>query len=400
MANMTEISRTMAQNAFRAKTTDEAISILRENAQFRTLKDILTAADPQHDSEKELKKRIVEKLVLHHPDKKEESLERNVRNWFSGRVRTISREMAFELCLVLELSLEEANRFMMRVTEEAIHWRNPEEIVWGYAIVHKLSYEETMNLIAETRKILPEGSFGNDSKNVYTHLVRSEVLQQLQNTPEQLLSYIAENKDRWGAYHNTAYDLFDKYMRLLQNATPDTGEFELRKEQYEKQKKRDAEAKMDDALSVEDILDTYFFRKCVEPTTEMSILQRSIRMNWPDESTLSKMKNRAPNADVSRKVLILLFLATNGDSSEFQMEDDEEFDERRTRDRVFRDLYLRLNRMLSRCGFQTLDPRSPFDWMILFCICAEDIWETDRRLEEVLSGLFPVSEESGNEIKE
>ena len=132
MANMTEISRTMAQNAFRAKTTDEAISILRENAQFRTLKDILTAADPQHDSEKELKKRIVEKLVLHHPDKKEESLERNVRNWFSGRVRTISREMAFELCLVLELSLEEANRFMMRVNKRILAMgKNPFSFLCG-----------------------------------------------------------------------------------------------------------------------------------------------------------------------------------------------------------------------------------------------------------------------------
>lgn len=393
MANMTELSRQMVNDAFRAKTTAEAIALLRENARFRTLKDVLLAADPAHSSEKELKKKLAEGLCRHHPEKKPDSLSRNVSNWFAGRVRTISKETAFELCLILGLSLEEANHLVMRISEEAIHWRNPEEIVWGYAIVHRLSYADTMSLMAAVReKSLV--SARPESGKIFTHLIRSEVLAHLRGSKQELLAYIAENAEKWGSFHNTAYDLFTRFMLLLQTGASDPDELEQKKLEKAKKKSKDVDG-LDETMTAEDVLDTYFFRKCVETGGEMSPLQRSIRMNWPDSATLARMRQRSDGTDVSRKVLVLLFLATNGHASEFQIDDEEEYDERRTRDRAFRDLYIRLNRMLSRCGFQPLDPRSPFDWMILFCICARDIWDTDRRLEEVLSGLFPDAEMDG-----
>lgn len=45
--------------------------------------------------------------------------------------------------------------------------------------------------------------------------------------------------------------------------------------------------------------------------------------------------------------------------------------------------------MLSSSGFQQLDPRSPFDRMILFCIAAGDLWESDDRLQKILTSIFP-----------
>lgn len=45
--------------------------------------------------------------------------------------------------------------------------------------------------------------------------------------------------------------------------------------------------------------------------------------------------------------------------------------------------------MLSSNGFQQLDPRSPFDWMILFCIAVGDLWESDDRLQKILTSIFP-----------
>jgi hypothetical protein len=274
-------------------------------------------------------------------------------------------------------------------------WRNPEEIVWGYAISHQLGYEETRGLLNTAALLFSSGS-GDHGPDVFTHMVRAEVLEHLAGTPDDLLAYIAGNMEKWSAYHNSAYDLFMCYMQLLQTATPDQEEFEARKADFEKEKKAGrTEAEMDDAMTVDTILDTYFFRRIIGMDGEMDSLQRSIRMYWPDESTLSKMKRRS--ADVSRKTLILLFLATNGSATEYQTDEDEELDERQSRDKVFRSIYIRLNRMRSRCGFQPLDPRSPFDWMVIFCICVEDIWDTDRRLTTVLAGLFPGSEEhTGN----
>ena len=43
-------------------------------------------------------------------------------------------------------------------------------------------------------------------------------------------------------------------------------------------------------------------------------VKENVAANWPDEATLSKMKTR--KTDVTRKVLILLFLATDQGSDE------------------------------------------------------------------------------------
>ena len=65
-----------------------------------------------------------------------------------------------------------------------------------------------------------------------------------------------------------------------------------------------------------------------------------------------------------------------------------------TRDDVFEDLYVRLNYMLSLCGFAPLDPRSPFDWLILYCICVDDILEVDVRMRGIFKEMFGEREES------
>ena len=47
-----------------------------------------------------------------------------------------------------------------------------------------------------------------------------------------------------------------------------------------------------------------------------------------------------------------------------------------------------MNDMLAQCGFMTLDPRSPFDWVILYCICVEDMFDVDIRMKSVFQEMF------------
>ncbi|MDE6635703.1 MAG: hypothetical protein K2K09_03745, partial [Lachnospiraceae bacterium] len=65
---------------------------------------------------------------------------------------------------------------------------------------------------------------------------------------------------------------------------------------------------------------------------------------------------------------------------------------------VFEDLYQRLNDMLLLCGYGMLDARSPFDWLILYCICVNDIFDVDIRMKAVFREMFgeKAKEESGN----
>lgn len=152
-----------------------------------------------------------------------------------------------------------------------------------------------------------------------------------------------------------------------------------------------------DHMTVRDVLETYLYRSLVPGTEKENAkktdaffaIRNSIRQNWPDEYTFSKMKNQ--KIDVSRKALILLFLATDGSNSVYEnLEDDEEA---YTQEEAFEDIYTRLNLMLTSCGFAKLDPRSAFDWMVLFCISSGDLWESDERIQNMLIEMFPQETE-------
>ena len=66
----------------------------------------------------------------------------------------------------------------------------------------------------------------------------------------------------------------------------------------------------------------------------------------------------------------------------------DDIEEELTEEEYFEKMYLDLNLMLNLCGFAPIDPRVPFDWMILFCICKGEQWLVDSRIEEFLNEVF------------
>jgi len=396
---MTQTSRQMRQDAIRIRDSKQAYAYLKENPPFRRLKDILIAADKQSLTEMELKRKLADGICANHPDQKRDGVERKIRNWFSGKTQSIGRDTAFELCLILGLDVKEADRFIMGICDEAIHWRNPAEITWGYAIENHLSYAEAQELIASAQRVSLEGK---QDASVRTSRIRSEVMDVLQGTKEELLEYLAANRERWGRFHNEAYGLFLSYMQILETGLGSEEELQEKKRAKEEAKKRKQDEEKDEdedgRMTVDRILETYFFSSRIS-SSALDGIQKSIKANWPDATVLSKMKNRSDNVDVSRKVLILLFLATNGSETAYMSLNEAMGigEEHMSREQVFKDLYMRLNLMLTRCGFRTLDPRSPFDWIILYSIAVDDVIKTDRRLNEIFEKMF---EDDGNKDQE
>ena len=121
----------------------------------------------------------------------------------------------------------------------------------------------------------------------------------------------------------------------------------------------------------------------------LSALQRDIQQNWPDEFALSRMLHR--KTDITRKALILLFLATDGASAASEGYDEDFWEDE---DEDFESRYTRLNAMLCDCGFSPLDSRSPFDWMVIYCMCIEESMFIDTEIENFLNAIFllPASE--------
>lgn len=391
--NMTVLSRDLFIKTRKLNCVDDAVNLLLSYDHFRTFGDTLRKFSPDPN----LKGYLVRGLQEWFPEDNPDSIDRKVRNWLNGKTQTVSKQDAYILCRILHLSLTQANEFLQYATGESIHWRDPEDIVWCYTILHDQSPEQTMDLLERSRAVAENTTRKREeSTNSYTAEVYGKIQNVLYLEEDALLAFLREEQSRLGTFHNTAYHLFSQYMGLLKRGYSELG-MEALFEEMTREEKKKAQNSVDgdigphkaEPITVRDILETYMYRKFVPVQTRgkakaaelFSPIQRNIRQNWPDEYSLSKIESR--KQDVSRKTLILLFLATDGTDSDF-----DEFEEPETADDVFLSLYTRLDAMLNACGFPQLDPRNPFDWMILFCISSGDLWESDMRLQEILVKMY------------
>ena len=374
MEFMTERSKKMYVTATNVRSAEQAAQVLRDTGSFRTLGDTLRFYSDRDNP----KNFLVDGLLNNNPTASRDSIDKKVRNWLNGRTQTLSKDDAFALAQIMDLNVSQTDTFLKLVTGEGIHWRNPEDIIWSYAIRQKLSFDSTARLLVSYYERVAQSVYGVTLDDSYTYDVRSSMQNVMSDSEEKFLNRLVQEykAGKLGISHNTAYRLFMKYMNLLTLAGQDEAD------------QNNTEGKM----TSRDILESYMYRQLVpvakrgEPKDKsaFSAVQRSIRANWPDEVTISKMKSR--EQEVSRKVLILLFLATDGSESEFEELDEDE--DLLTKDEIFLNVYNRLNAMLLSCGFQRLDPRSPFDWVVLYCIYVDDLWDVDVRLKGILEELF------------
>lgn len=378
--NMTAITRNMFDMATsREMSVKEAVAMLEECAQFRKFSDKLKA----FAKGRELRPLLVEGLLANNPDSKRDAVDRKVRNWLADRQNSISKIDAIELCFVLGLTPSEAESFVAMVSEEGFHWRNPEELIYIYALNNGMSYLEAKALRDDVMAKIKTAEEAEDvPPDSFTSVIKAEVGQI--NSVDELTEYIIGAEQRLGEKHNSAFAMFNEMMEHLES--PELEDW----------------FESDRSYTCGEIVRYYLHKNELPDITDksrqnaMSAIQRSIAANWPSESTLSRMKNR--HVDVNRKVMILLFLATYDveedlDTDEFYDLPDPDSDG----DEAFREFYQKMNSMLEYCGFSPLDPRAPFDWMTIYCLCGEDIYELDSQLSEFLTDLF---RDFGNEAQD
>ena len=374
VGNMTEISSRAFEAAIIPNmTAQEAADLLMHSIQIRTFADILRS----HAQGMDPKQTLVKGLCANDPQRIRASVEKKVRDWLSGRYQPTAREDLLELCFIMELSLEEADEFLAEAGESGLHWRDPRELVYAFALRRRMNYLEAQDLL---RRVLPqeidlEGSGESES---FTPLIHKEA--DAIQTEEELRQYLTQAADRLGTLHNSAYRQFVELMSVLEKPQSYVGE----------------EKRYTSREIVEQYLDKHLPSK--RGGKAMSEKLKSILVGWPDEVTISRMKNR--KADVSRKILILLFLATDGGEPEEESWEEcdayeEEIEEEDEAELDFRSSYMRMNQMLAGCGYRMLDPRNPFDWIALYCMRVQEDRESmdglNERLAHVLDVLFTAA---------
>lgn len=354
-------------------TLAEAKKHLQEDAYLRPAADVITKyCTVGGDDSASLQKRITSLLITSDPNSKKESIERKVRIWFNNKIQYLSKKSALQLIFALQLPLDEAEELLWRLSGEKFHWRDPKDIVWLFAIAHEMNYREACALLTRLDSVcqLPKNTI--DDLSTRTESIM-QIVRQLQ-TEEELQAFLIESAPRLGRFHNTAYSLFMDFINLLKTA------------------QLNDLMPADRQMTISEIVTTYLYNNLIPRTHRISkkkdssddilkdAIQRDIHENWPDEFALSRMINR--QIDVTRKVLILLFLACDGGESDYG-----DFSEGTCED-IFEDSYARLSTMLSDCGFPPLDSRIPFDWMVLYCMTTDDRTGIDRNISDFLSEIF------------
>ena len=370
-------------------TLTEAVKRLQQDAHLRTVRETLSryCGVPESD-ESRLKSTVVSLLMKSDPDAKRDSEDRKVRNWMKDETQFIGKDSAIKLAFSLGLSPEDADEMVRRLSGERFHWRNPEDIIWLFCLDKGMSYSQAKRLYQKREEMVENRETQVEDPDTMTALVKQRVI--LLQTEKELMDFLAASQEELGTMHNTAYTIFREFMNLLKTPDPEADSFfpDIEKDKPFKERR----------MGANEIVATYLYNRYIPRVKRggkkqrddkglvYSAIQRDIRQNWPDEVALSRMENR--ETDVTRKVLILLFLACDGGEGNYG---DDSFD---TPENVFQATYIRLNSMLLDCGFGALDSRVPFDWMVLYCICADENILIDENIQNFLSSIFPIIPES------
>lgn len=313
---------------------------------------------------------LQKKLAEYDPDENPSQISRKVRNWIHNRNLPGNREELFKICFALRLNVTQAEYILGITADNGIHYRNPRELIYAFALRSEMDYPEAAQLVCKLWKDpLPSGTLeyrrqmkstsATEKCGKMTASIRNEFKQV--TSEAELAKFLLDYRQNFGIHHNTAYRKFMKMLNYL--LFPQYNLADLPPEKV---------------YSVERVVREYIrmgipYDKQSKGYTK---LQKMVKRHWPTAKTIHEMCSR--KTDVDRKTLMLLYLATEGMAVNCG-----------TGKRVLMEHYRRVNLMLAECGMSGINLHSPFDYMVMQAINKEN--EDDfmsYRMEWMLNRLY------------
>ena len=378
------------------KTAGEVVEFMENGAQYRSFSYLVSELYEGEDAAGCLRKGFCELT-----GEKDEKIRKNVQNWMNGKTQPQNRELLFQICFILGLDEEKSNYLLGVFSENRIHYRNPSELAYAFALRKGESYAYAVNLSEKVNRIYEEErklhmdeirridsrrqeNVENKENKARTEAERIRKREKQEqdmilytgrhkemfdnvNSEEEFLDFIRQNSIYLGIQHETAYEKFMELLNVLQKPE-------------------------DTKYSMKEVVENYL--KMSIPQKKrirgMSVLQKLIKKCWPSETTLDKMKNR--RIDVNRKTMILLYMLTE----HFDMEvvDDEAYfycDEEYSPEHLFEIRRSQMNLFLKKYGMNTLDYGNAFDLIVLYALYPSSEEDDDfaaDRIDKILEILY------------
>ena len=336
---------------------------LREGRlQIRTFSEVLRRFYPAAD----LQARLTAALTADNPSAAPASVSKNVRNWLSGRNTPSSRTEIFHIAFALSLTESEADYLLAFCTDCGIHSREGRDAVYAWFLRSGRSFREaeafyaTLPPAPRLTRLSPDDSTGEQIT-----LQLRQAFAQVQ-TEEELRACYLGSLERFGELHLQAYHYFTRFMKkLMQPDAAWNGEKEA-------------------AYTLDQVMKKYLtlHMPCRKRRKAYSLTKRLIRAGWPSTTHLYDIYHR--REDVSRKLLLLLYVVTENLVDEEYCEMHETYITMQER---LDDHWYCLNAILADCGMALLDPRQPFDWLVLYALSADNE-PMSARMEQTIDALF------------
>jgi hypothetical protein len=357
-ADMTSLSvREIRNIQTDCRSAADVYRYLTDGIKVRTFREVLCNISPGPDLKEDLIAGLCEI-----DNQSRESISRNVRNWLSGKHAPSEREDLIKICFALKLNEIQSSAFLSLCSDGGFHIRNPRELVFEYCLRTGRSWRHAHRMASSLR---PLGETRNNAAaltKTVAHYFRDI------SSDEAFRKCYEEHYDELGELHNTAYVQFTYFWDLL--SRPDS-----------------PYAGSEEKYSTAETVDKYLRMKLPleKRTAKYSLLQKTIRKYWPNTTNVTRILSR--EEDVTRRILLLLYLVTEGGITE---KDDDAYllDEDMSDLERFEEHFWRLNAMLTDCGFGRIDPRNVFDWLILHCLRSGDDESMSDRMQAVLDVIF------------
>ena len=211
MEKMTEISAKQWDFITRDNlTAKEAVDFLKNGMKIRTFDDNLREISRDEAYEKTLAEGLYQ-IKSAEEEVQMDSLKRKIRNWVNGKNMPSDREEVFQICFAMGFDLEQAERLLIRLTEQGIHYRNPRETIYAYCLKYHVSYGSAV-LMAE-QFLNKDKKVEKECETPVTQMMKMEF--QKVKGEEDLFAFVMKHRMQMGNGHNTAYAYFTKMLDVL-----------------------------------------------------------------------------------------------------------------------------------------------------------------------------------------
>jgi len=288
----------------------------------------------------------------------------NVHNWLTpGKIKQITRKSAIEIAFALEMTCDETEIFLKRLFHDGFYLRDIKDLIYRYYLEKGLPYEDAEKKIKDY-VYLDRANPNPGRNNIVLDDEHTKHIEEEFESIKDIDVFINQNEKSFGFYRRKAYEKFMEYYNQIKQDYDKEVEIDhiiAEKIDIERHKDISKEQTQDKEQVLSEKLCEFitFGIPEIRKGKKVNIgkyLRDLIAEHIPTRTAMSGIIHQHTNVD--RKLLILAYLASED-------EDTWIYPKEKDMEAFMEHLRIINSKLLQPLGMATLDPRHPFDWIIM-----------------------------------